>query len=156
MINVVTVIIIMAPKDATTKTFIKVSFNENVSSNVSSFSIIKRRLLNKFSLKYKVEVYRIHGNVYCLADNHMMGFSKYGEFLEELGKLFKNSTDILIRRLSFVLFKKLFKTPVNSVVNVSDCFIWPFPFKELQITNAIINRTGTPLVMWWIFRICKI
>jgi hypothetical protein len=39
----------MALKLTTTKTFINVNFKENVSSKVSSFKIIKRLLLNKFS-----------------------------------------------------------------------------------------------------------
>jgi EAL domain-containing protein (putative c-di-GMP-specific phosphodiesterase class I)/GGDEF domain-containing protein len=47
-------------------------------------------LLNQFASKYKVTVYRIYGNVYCLCDNKMMGFTKYGEFIDELGKLFRN------------------------------------------------------------------
>jgi hypothetical protein len=42
----------IAPTLATKNTFINVSFKENVSSKVSSFNMIKRRLLNRFSLSF--------------------------------------------------------------------------------------------------------
>jgi EAL domain-containing protein (putative c-di-GMP-specific phosphodiesterase class I)/GGDEF domain-containing protein len=61
------------------------------------------KILNEFSLKYNLTTYRIHGNVYCLADKKMMGFSKYNEFLEELGKLFKNRP-IYIEQLDIDIF----------------------------------------------------
>ena len=78
--------------------------NELYGFSIGNLVLIKvAEILNKFSLKYKVEVYRIHGNVYCLADNNMMGFSKYGEFLEDLGKLFKNSP-IYIEELDIDIF----------------------------------------------------
>ena len=48
------------------------------------------KILNEFSSRYSVGVYRIYGNVYCLADKKMMGFSKYNEFVGSLGTLFKN------------------------------------------------------------------
>jgi hypothetical protein len=44
----------IAPTLATKNTFINVSFKENVSSKVSSFNMIKRRLLNRFSLSLRL------------------------------------------------------------------------------------------------------
>lgn len=65
--------------------------NELYGFQIGNTVLIKvAKLLNEFALKYNVMVYRIYGNVYCLADNKMMGFTKYGEFIEDLGKLFKN------------------------------------------------------------------
>ena len=48
------------------------------------------KILNEFANRYSVTLYRIYGNVYCLADKKMMGFSKFDEFITELTKLFKN------------------------------------------------------------------
>ena len=54
-------------------------------------------------MKYNVNVYRFYGNVYCLADKKMMGFSRYDEFITELCKLFKNRV-IHIEELSLDIF----------------------------------------------------
>ena len=48
------------------------------------------KILSDFSKKYSVTPYRVYGNVYCLADKKMMGFSRYDEFIGDLCKLFKN------------------------------------------------------------------
>ena len=48
------------------------------------------KILSEFATKYNVSAYRFYGNVYCLADKRMMGFSRYDEFINELCKLFKN------------------------------------------------------------------
>lgn len=49
------------------------------------------KILSEFSKKYSVSVHRIHGNVFCLADKKMMGFSRYDEFISDLSVLFKNN-----------------------------------------------------------------
>jgi c-di-GMP phosphodiesterase len=61
------------------------------------------KVLNEFAIKYNVNVYRFYGNVYCLADKRMMGFSRYDEFINELCKLFKNRV-IHIEELSLDIF----------------------------------------------------
>ena len=61
------------------------------------------KVLNEFAMKYNVNVYRFYGNVYCLADKKMMGFSRYDEFITELCKLFKNRV-IHIEELSLDIF----------------------------------------------------
>ena len=61
------------------------------------------KVLNEFATKYNVHVYRFYGNVYCLADKKMMGFSRYDEFITELCKLFKNRV-IHIEELSLDIF----------------------------------------------------
>ncbi len=61
------------------------------------------KVLNEFVTKYNVNVYRFYGNVYCLADKKMMGFSRYDEFITELCKLFKNRP-IHIEELSLDIF----------------------------------------------------
>ncbi len=48
------------------------------------------KILNEFATKYSVTPYRIYGNVFCLADKKMMGFTKYDEFISELCTIFKN------------------------------------------------------------------
>ncbi|MFY9088378.1 EAL domain-containing protein [Arcobacter aquimarinus] len=61
------------------------------------------KILSDFALKYGVSAYRIYGNVYCLADKKMMGFSRYDEFISELCKLFKNKP-IKIDELDIEIF----------------------------------------------------
>jgi diguanylate cyclase (GGDEF)-like protein len=61
------------------------------------------KILNEFANKYNVNVYRFYGNVYCLADKKMMGFSRYDEFISELCMLFKNRA-IHIEELSLDVF----------------------------------------------------
>ncbi|MBU0923741.1 EAL domain-containing protein [bacterium] len=61
------------------------------------------KVLNEFAIKYNVNVYRFYGNVYCLADKRMMGFSRYDEFVNDLCKLFKNRA-IHIEELSLDIF----------------------------------------------------
>ena len=61
------------------------------------------KVLNEFGTKYNVHVYRFYGNVYCLADKRMMGFSRYDEFITELCKLFKNRA-IHIEELALDIF----------------------------------------------------
>jgi c-di-GMP phosphodiesterase len=61
------------------------------------------KVLNEFAIKYNVNVYRFYGNVYCLADKRMMGFSRYDEFINDLCKLFKNRA-IHIEELSLDIF----------------------------------------------------
>lgn len=61
------------------------------------------KILNEFSSKYSVSVYRIYGNVYCLADKKMMGFAKYNEFITELETLFKNRP-IYVEQLDIDIF----------------------------------------------------
>ena len=61
------------------------------------------KILNEFSLKYDVSVYRIYGNVYCLADKKMMGFFRFNELIEELAILFKNKS-LYIEHLDLEIF----------------------------------------------------
>ncbi|MDY0052927.1 MAG: diguanylate cyclase, partial [Aliarcobacter sp.] len=61
------------------------------------------KILNEFAIKYNVHVYRFYGNVYCLSDKKMMGFSRYDEFILELCKLFKHRA-IHIEELSLDIF----------------------------------------------------
>ena len=61
------------------------------------------KILNEFSLKYDISVYRIYGNVYCLADKKMMGFFKFNELIEELAVLFKNKP-LYIEQLDIDIF----------------------------------------------------
>jgi len=61
------------------------------------------KILNEFSLKYDVSVYRIYGNVYCLADKKMMGFFRFNELIEELAILFKNKP-LYIEHLDLDIF----------------------------------------------------
>jgi c-di-GMP phosphodiesterase len=61
------------------------------------------KILSEFSSKYSVSAYRIYGNVYCLADKKMMGFSKYNDFITELETLFKNKP-IYIEQLDIDIF----------------------------------------------------
>ena len=60
-------------------------------------------ILNEFSKKYGVNVYRIYGNVFALCDKKMMGFSRYNDFVEDLSKLFKNRP-IFIEQLDIDIF----------------------------------------------------
>lgn len=78
--------------------------NELYGFSIGNLVLIEvAKILNDFSIKYNVKVYRFYGNVYCLADNRMMGFTKYDEFIRELCKLFKNRP-INIEELSLNLF----------------------------------------------------
>ena len=61
------------------------------------------KILSDFSKKYSVTPYRVYGNVYCLADKKMMGFSRYDEFIGDLCKLFKNRA-IPIEELDIDIF----------------------------------------------------
>ncbi|MDZ7817673.1 MAG: EAL domain-containing protein [Aliarcobacter sp.] len=61
------------------------------------------KILNEFATKFNVSAYRFYGNVYCLADKRMMGFSRYDEFINDLCKLFKNRA-IHIEELSLDIF----------------------------------------------------
>ena len=61
------------------------------------------KILTEFAVKYNVAAYRFYGNVYCLADKRMMGFSRYDEFINELCKLFKNKA-IHIDELALDIF----------------------------------------------------
>jgi c-di-GMP phosphodiesterase len=61
------------------------------------------KILNEFSLEYDVSVYRIYGNVYCLADKKMMGFFRFNELIEDLTILFKNKP-LYIEHLDLDIF----------------------------------------------------
>lgn len=65
--------------------------NELYGFSIGNLVLIEvAKILHEFSIKYNVSAYRFYGNVYCLADKKMMGFSRYDEFVSELCKLFKN------------------------------------------------------------------
>lgn len=61
------------------------------------------KILEEFAEKYNVTPYRVYGNVYCLADKKMMGFSRFDEFVTELSKLFKNRA-VNINELNLDIF----------------------------------------------------
>lgn len=69
------------------------------------------KILNEFASRYNVTPYRFYGNVYCLADKKMMGFSRYNEFIDDLCKLFKNRA-IHIEELAIDIF-------INITVGIS-------------------------------------
>ncbi len=78
--------------------------NELYGFPIGNVVLIKvANILANFALKYNVTVYRIHGNVYGLCDDKMMGFTKYGEFIDDLGNLFKYSP-IYIEELDIDIF----------------------------------------------------
>ena len=78
--------------------------NELYGFPIGNVVLIKvANILTDFALKYNITVYRIYGNVYCLCDDKMMGFTKYGEFIEELGNLFKYSP-IYVEELDIDIF----------------------------------------------------
>ena len=95
-------------------------------------------ILNEFSLKYSVSVYRIYGNVYCLADKKMMGFSKYNEFIEELCKLFKNRP-IFIEQLDLDIF-------INITVGIS--IAQEEPIKTAGIALKKAKKTNLPFFVY--------
>jgi diguanylate cyclase (GGDEF)-like protein len=67
--------------------------NELYGFSIGNTVLIKvANVLTEFASKYDVTVYRIYGNVYGLCDHRMMGFTKYGEFIQELGNVFKYSS----------------------------------------------------------------
>ena len=47
-------------------------------------------ILEEFAKSYSSEIYRIHGNVFAIADSTMFDFAKYEEFIEKLSQLFRN------------------------------------------------------------------
>ena len=95
-------------------------------------------ILNEFSLKYSVAVYRIYGNVYCLADKKMMGFSKYNEFIEELCKLFKNRA-IFIEQLDIDIF-------INITLGIS--IAQEEPIKTAGIALKKAKKTNLPFFVY--------
>jgi c-di-GMP phosphodiesterase len=78
--------------------------NELYGFSIGNLVLIEvAKILNEFSIKYDVNVYRFYGNVYCLADKKMMGFSRYDEFINDLCLLFKNRA-MYIEELSLDIF----------------------------------------------------
>lgn len=61
------------------------------------------KILKEFAIKHNIEVYRMYGNVYCFADKRIINFFEYSEFIEKVGKLFKNRP-IYIKELDIDVF----------------------------------------------------
>ena len=96
------------------------------------------KILNEFSTRYSVGVYRIYGNVYCLADKKMMGFSKFNEFIEELVKLFKNRP-IFIEELQIDIF-------INITLGIS--IAQEEPIKTAGIALKKAKKTNLPFFVY--------
>lgn len=96
------------------------------------------KILSDFSSKFSVGIYRIYGNVYCLADKKMMGFSKYNEFITELVKLFKNRP-IFIEELQIDIF-------INITVGVS--IAQEEPIKTAGIALKKAKKSNMPYFVY--------
>ena len=96
------------------------------------------KILNEFSSRYSVGTYRIYGNVYCLADKKMMGFSKYNEFITELVKLFKNRP-IFIEELQIDIF-------INITVGIS--IAQEEPIKTAGIALKKAKKSNMPYFVY--------
>lgn len=96
------------------------------------------KILNEFSSKFSVGTYRIYGNVYCLADKKMMGFSKYNEFITELVKLFKNRP-IFIEELQIDIF-------INITVGIS--IAQEEPIKTAGIALKKAKKSNMPYFVY--------
>ncbi len=96
------------------------------------------KILNEFSSRYSVGIYRIYGNVYCLADKKMMGFSKYNEFITELVKLFKNRP-IFIEELQIDIF-------INITVGIS--IAQEEPIKTAGIALKKAKKSNMPYFVY--------
>lgn len=90
------------------------------------------KVLNEFAIKYNVTAYRFYGNVYCLADKRMMGFSRYDEFINELCKLFKNRV-IHIEELSLDIF-------INITLGISIAQEEPIKTASIALKKAKKNN----------------
>jgi EAL domain-containing protein (putative c-di-GMP-specific phosphodiesterase class I)/GGDEF domain-containing protein len=113
--------------------------NELYGFSIGNLVLIEvSKILNDFSLKYNLSVYRIHGNVYCLADNKMMGFSKYNEFLEDLVKLFKNRV-IYIEQLDIDIF-------INVTLGIS--IAQENPIKTASIALKKAKKSNRPFFVY--------
>ena len=96
------------------------------------------KILSDFSSKFSVGIYRIYGNVYCLADKKMMGFSKYNEFITELTRLFKNRP-IFIEELQIDIF-------INITVGVS--IAQEEPIKTAGIALKKAKKSNMPYFVY--------
>jgi EAL domain-containing protein (putative c-di-GMP-specific phosphodiesterase class I)/GGDEF domain-containing protein len=113
--------------------------NELYGFSIGNLVLIEvSKILSEFSSKYNLSVYRIHGNVYCFADNKMMGFSKYNEFLEELGKLLKNRA-IYIEQLDIDIF-------INVTLGIS--IAQENPIKTAGIALKTAKKSNKPFFVY--------
>ena len=96
------------------------------------------KVLSEFSSKYSVTAYRIYGNVYCLADKKMMGFSKYNEFVGSLGTLFKNRP-IYIEELDIDIF-------INITLGIS--IAQEDPIKSAGIALKKAKKSNVPFFVY--------
>jgi len=96
------------------------------------------KILSDFSSKFSVGIYRIYGNVYCLADKKMMGFSRYNEFIVELVKLFKNRP-IFIEELQIDIF-------INITVGIS--IAQEEPIKTAGIALKKAKKSNMPFFVY--------
>lgn len=113
--------------------------NELYGFSIGNLVLIEvAKILSDFGSNYNVTVYRIYGNVYCLADNKMMGFSKYSDFIEELGKLFKNSP-IYIDELDIDIF-------INITLGIS--IAQENPIKTASIALKRAKKNNMPFFVY--------
>ncbi len=113
--------------------------NELYGFSIGNLVLIEvAKILSDFGSNYNVAVYRIYGNVYCLADNKMMGFSKYSDFIEELGKLFKNSP-IYIDELDIDIF-------INITLGIS--IAQENPIKTASIALKRAKKNNMPFFVY--------
>ena len=113
--------------------------NELYGFSIGNLVLIEvSKILSEFSSKYNLSVYRIHGNVYCFADNKMMGFSKYNEFLEDLVKLFKNRV-IYIEQLDIDIF-------INVTLGIS--IAQENPIKTAGIALKTAKKSNKPFFVY--------
>ncbi len=96
------------------------------------------KVLSEFSSKYSVTAYRIYGNVYCLADKKMMGFSKYNEFIGNLVTLFKNKP-IYIEELEIDIF-------INITLGIS--IAQEEPIKTAGIALKKAKKSSVPFFVY--------
>lgn len=78
--------------------------NELYGFNVGDLVLVETaKVLNNFSEKFGVTLYRLYGNVFALVNTTMMNFSRYDEFISESLKVFKEKP-IYVEKENFELF----------------------------------------------------
>ena len=113
--------------------------NELYGFSIGNLVLIEvSKILSEFSSKYNLSVYRIHGNVYCFADNKMMEFLKYNEFLEELLKLLRNRP-IYIEQLDIDIF-------INVTLGIS--IAQENPIKTAGIALKTAKKSNKPFFVY--------
>ena len=113
--------------------------NELYGFSIGNLVLIEvSKILSEFALKYNLSIYRVHGNVYCFADNKMMEFLKYNEFLEELLKLLRNRP-IYIEQLDIDIF-------INVTLGIS--IAQEEPIKTAGIALKTAKKSNKPFFVY--------